>query len=69
MLSQSSAKPVMVLKPQDMSVGKGESAQFYCEAKGDPMPAVEWSREQGPLPNGRSDSCIQLKKFCPLTVH
>uniref|UniRef100_A0A4W5N3G3 Roundabout, axon guidance receptor, homolog 4 (Drosophila) n=1 Tax=Hucho hucho TaxID=62062 RepID=A0A4W5N3G3_9TELE len=47
------AKPVLVIKPQDMSVGMGESAQFYCEAKGDPMPAVEWSREQGPLPNGR----------------
>ncbi|CAB1352356.1 unnamed protein product [Coregonus sp. 'balchen'] len=47
------AKPVLVLKPQDVSVGMGESAQFNCEAKGDPMPAVEWSREQGLLPNGR----------------
>ncbi|XP_019904244.2 roundabout homolog 1 isoform X2 [Esox lucius] len=47
------AKPVLVLKPQDVSVEIGESAQFSCEAKGDPKPAVKWSREQGTLPNGR----------------
>ncbi|KAI3373941.1 hypothetical protein L3Q82_021984 [Scortum barcoo] len=47
------AKPVLVLKPENMSVRMGESAQFYCQAKGDPPPAVVWSREQGPLPNGR----------------
>ncbi|XP_034539221.1 roundabout homolog 1 isoform X2 [Notolabrus celidotus] len=47
------AKPVLVLKPENVSVRVGESAQFYCQAKGDPPPAVIWSREQGPLPNGR----------------
>uniref|UniRef100_UPI0037E7D3EA roundabout homolog 4 n=1 Tax=Semicossyphus pulcher TaxID=241346 RepID=UPI0037E7D3EA len=47
------AKPVLVLKPENVSVKVGESAQFYCQAKGDPPPAVVWSREQGPLPNGR----------------
>ncbi|XP_070699929.1 roundabout homolog 4 [Pempheris klunzingeri] len=47
------AKPVLVLRPENVSVRMGESAQFYCQAKGDPPPAVVWSREQGPLPNGR----------------
>nr|XP_046267177.1 roundabout homolog 1 isoform X2 [Scatophagus argus] len=47
------AKPVLVLKPENVSVRMGESAQFYCQAKGDPPPAVVWSREQGSLPNGR----------------
>ncbi|XP_003449862.1 roundabout homolog 1 isoform X1 [Oreochromis niloticus] len=47
------AKPILVLKPENVSVRVGESAQFYCQAKGDPPPAVVWSREQGPLPNGR----------------
>ncbi|KAM8898331.1 roundabout homolog 4 isoform 3-T3 [Spinachia spinachia] len=47
------AKPVLLLKPQNVSVRMGESAQFYCQTKGDPPPAVVWSREQGPLPNGR----------------
>ncbi|XP_029303568.1 roundabout homolog 1 isoform X1 [Cottoperca gobio] len=47
------AKPMLVLKPEYVSVRVGESAQFYCQAKGDPPPSVVWSREQGPLPNGR----------------
>ncbi|XP_019940841.2 roundabout homolog 4 isoform X1 [Paralichthys olivaceus] len=47
------AKPSLVLKPENVSVRMGESAQFYCQAKGDPPPSVLWSREQGPLPNGR----------------
>ncbi|XP_041656512.1 roundabout homolog 1 [Cheilinus undulatus] len=47
------AMPVLVLKPENVSVRMGESAHFYCQAKGDPPPAVVWSREQGPLPNGR----------------
>ncbi|KAM9847003.1 roundabout homolog 4 [Aulostomus maculatus] len=47
------AKPVLLLKPENVSVRMGESAQFYCRAKGDPPPSVVWSREQGPLPNGR----------------
>ncbi|XP_077403651.1 roundabout homolog 4 isoform X2 [Vanacampus margaritifer] len=46
-------KPVLVVKPENVSVRMGESAQFYCQAKGDPPPTVVWSRKQGPLPNGR----------------
>ncbi|XP_008330695.1 roundabout homolog 1 isoform X3 [Cynoglossus semilaevis] len=47
------AKPVFMLKPENVLVRMGESAQFYCQAKGDPPPSVNWSREQGSLPNGR----------------
>lgn len=46
---------MLLRKPEDVSLQLGESAQFFCEADGDPMPSVEWSREQGPLPNGRSE--------------
>uniref|UniRef100_A0A3P9DBB3 Roundabout, axon guidance receptor, homolog 4 (Drosophila) n=1 Tax=Maylandia zebra TaxID=106582 RepID=A0A3P9DBB3_9CICH len=56
-------KPVLVLKPENVSVRAGESAQFYCQAKGDPPPAVVWSREQGPLPNGyivNPDQTLQI---------
>ncbi|KAM8835506.1 roundabout homolog 4 isoform 1-T1 [Synchiropus picturatus] len=64
------AKPVLVLKPEDASVKVGESAQFYCQAKGDPPPAVVWSREQGPLPNGRylvdPDQTLQIHYVTPL---
>ncbi|XP_037835125.1 roundabout homolog 1 isoform X2 [Kryptolebias marmoratus] len=47
------AKPVLVLKPENVSVRTGESAQFYCQVKGEPPPVVTWGREQGVLPNGR----------------
>uniref|UniRef100_A0A8C4YYC4 Roundabout, axon guidance receptor, homolog 4 (Drosophila) n=1 Tax=Gadus morhua TaxID=8049 RepID=A0A8C4YYC4_GADMO len=47
------ARPLLLQKPEDVTVRQGESATFYCQARGDPAPAVEWSREQGPLPNGR----------------
>lgn len=53
LLSPPAAKPMLVLKPENVSVRLGESAHFYCQAKGDPPPAVLWSRDQGPLPNGR----------------
>lgn len=46
-------KPVLLMKPENVTVKMGESAQFRCQAKGDPAPVVMWSREQGPLPNGR----------------
>ncbi|MEQ2162665.1 hypothetical protein GOODEAATRI_022194, partial [Goodea atripinnis] len=57
-------KPVLVLKPENVSVRMGESAHFYCQAKGDPTPTLVWSRERGPLPNGRylinPDQTLQL---------
>ncbi|XP_055082794.1 roundabout homolog 1 isoform X2 [Periophthalmus magnuspinnatus] len=46
-------KPVLLQRPQNVSVKMGESAHFTCQAKGDPAPVVMWSRDQGPLPNGR----------------
>ncbi|XP_030648669.1 roundabout homolog 1 [Chanos chanos] len=47
------AKPTLLREPEDAFVKLGESVQFFCEAEGDPMPAIEWSREKGSLPNGR----------------
>ncbi|CAL1574079.1 unnamed protein product [Knipowitschia caucasica] len=46
-------KPVLLMRPQNVSVKMGQSAQFSCQARGDPPPVVMWSRDQGPLPNGR----------------
>ncbi|XP_036071174.1 roundabout homolog 1 isoform X2 [Oryzias melastigma] len=58
------AKPVLTLKPENASVMAGDSAHFYCQATGDPPPAVVWSREGGALPNGRylvkPDHTLQL---------
>lgn len=57
---------MLLHEPEDVSVSLGESAHFFCEAKGDPMPTVEWSREQGPLPNGRLET---FTHSAPLTFH
>lgn len=46
-------KPVFARKPSDATVKVGGSVQFRCEARGDPMPAVRWSKEHGQLPSGR----------------
>ncbi|XP_038153757.1 roundabout homolog 1 isoform X2 [Cyprinodon tularosa] len=58
------AKPAFVLRPENVSVRTGESAHFHCQAKGDPPPAVAWSRDRSPLPNGRylinPDQTLQL---------
>ncbi|XP_067253905.1 roundabout homolog 4 isoform X1 [Chanodichthys erythropterus] len=63
------AKPMLLRKPEDVSVQLGESAQFFCEADGDPMPSVEWSRDQGRLPNGRylinPDHSLQIHYVTP----
>lgn len=58
------ARPVLLIRPENVSVRPGESAEFSCRAKGDPPPTVVWSREQGPLPNGRylvnPDNTLQI---------
>ncbi|XP_078787184.1 roundabout homolog 4 isoform X3 [Oryzias latipes] len=58
------AKPVLTLTPENATVMVGDSAHFYCQAKGDPPPSVVWSREGGALPNGRylvkPDQTLQL---------
>lgn len=57
-------KPLLVRKPQDVTVQVGETAHFFCEADGEPRPALKWSRQQGALPNGRylvnPDSSLQI---------
>uniref|UniRef100_A0A3P9J6K7 Roundabout, axon guidance receptor, homolog 4 (Drosophila) n=1 Tax=Oryzias latipes TaxID=8090 RepID=A0A3P9J6K7_ORYLA len=56
-------KPVLTLKPENATVMVGDSAHFYCQAKGDPPPSVVWSREGGALPNGylvKPDQTLQL---------
>ncbi|XP_064207151.1 roundabout homolog 1 isoform X3 [Anguilla rostrata] len=47
------ARPVLSRKPLDVTVRVGETAWFSCEAQGDPMPSVKWTRDLGSLPYGR----------------
>ncbi|KAJ8275944.1 hypothetical protein COCON_G00076960 [Conger conger] len=47
------ARPVLSRKPLDVTVRVGETAWFSCEAQGDPLPSVKWTRDLGSLPYGR----------------
>ncbi|XP_036381741.1 roundabout homolog 1 isoform X2 [Megalops cyprinoides] len=47
------ARPVFTRKPLNVTARIGDSVRFLCEAQGDPMPLVQWTREQGSLPHGR----------------
>ncbi|XP_051895873.1 roundabout homolog 4 isoform X2 [Pristis pectinata] len=57
-------KPTFVQRPSDETVIAGNSVQFSCKARGDPMPRVRWKKENGELPTGRyevnSDNTIRI---------
>ncbi|XP_055516807.1 roundabout homolog 1 isoform X2 [Leucoraja erinacea] len=57
-------KPTFVQRPSDATVMAGDSVQFSCDARGDPLPRVVWKKENGMLPNGRyevnSDHTIRI---------
>ncbi|XP_067827155.1 roundabout homolog 1 [Heptranchias perlo] len=57
-------KPTFVQRPSDATITAGDTVQFSCEARGDPMPHVLWQRENGDLPIGRyevnSDNMIKI---------
>ncbi|XP_028817360.1 roundabout homolog 1 isoform X4 [Denticeps clupeoides] len=46
-------RPSFVQRPSSMSVLVDQSAEFRCEARGDPVPTVRWKKEDGELPKGR----------------
>ncbi|XP_041128209.1 roundabout homolog 1-like isoform X2 [Polyodon spathula] len=46
-------RPNFVKRPSSQSVLVDESVEFRCEARGDPVPAVRWRKEDGDLPKGR----------------
>ncbi|XP_069750598.1 roundabout homolog 1 isoform X2 [Narcine bancroftii] len=46
-------KPTFIQRPSDATVIAGDSVQFSCEVRGDPMPQVLWKKESGDLPAGR----------------
>ncbi|XP_072094473.1 roundabout homolog 1 isoform X1 [Mobula birostris] len=57
-------KPTFIQRPSDETVTAGNSVQFTCKARGDPMPQVRWKKESGELPIGRyevnSDNTIRI---------
>jgi hypothetical protein len=42
-----------VKRPSNLAVTVDDSAEFKCEARGDPVPTVRWRKDDGELPKSR----------------
>lgn len=40
-------------RPSNLAVTVDDSAEFKCEARGDPVPTVRWRKDDGELPKAR----------------
>lgn len=43
-------------RPSNLAVTVDDSAEFKCEARGDPVPTVRWRKDDGELPKSRYGS-------------
>lgn len=48
-----SERPSFVKRPSNLAVTVDDSAEFKCEARGDPVPTVRWRKDDGELPKSR----------------
>lgn len=46
-------RPSFVKRPSNLAVTVDDSAEFKCEARGDPVPTVRWRKDDGELPKAR----------------
>lgn len=49
-------RPSFVKRPSNLAVTVDDSAEFKCEARGDPVPTVRWRKDDGELPKSRYTS-------------
>ncbi|XP_072850122.2 roundabout homolog 1 isoform X1 [Pogona vitticeps] len=59
-------RPSFVKRPSNLAVTVDDSAEFNCEARGDPVPTVRWRKDDGELPKGRyeirDDHTLKIRK-------
>ncbi|KAJ7320460.1 hypothetical protein JRQ81_019971 [Phrynocephalus forsythii] len=59
-------RPSFVKRPSNLAVTVDDSAEFSCEARGDPVPTVRWRKDDGELPKGRyeirDDHTLKIRK-------
>uniref|UniRef100_H3A0E4 Roundabout guidance receptor 1 n=1 Tax=Latimeria chalumnae TaxID=7897 RepID=H3A0E4_LATCH len=46
-------RPSFVKRPSNLAVTVDDSAEFKCEARGDPVPTVRWRKDDSELPKAR----------------
>ncbi|XP_069492545.1 roundabout homolog 1 isoform X2 [Ambystoma mexicanum] len=59
-------RPSFVKRPSNMAVTVDDSAEFKCEARGDPVPTLRWRKDDGELPKARyeirDDHTLKIRK-------
>ncbi|XP_074455487.1 roundabout homolog 1 isoform X6 [Larus michahellis] len=59
-------RPSFVKRPSNLAVTADDSAEFKCEARGDPVPTVRWRKDDGELPKARyeirDDHTLKIRK-------
>uniref|UniRef100_A0A803U092 Roundabout guidance receptor 1 n=2 Tax=Anolis carolinensis TaxID=28377 RepID=A0A803U092_ANOCA len=59
-------RPSFVKRPSNLAVTADDSAEFNCEARGDPVPTVRWRKDDGELPKARyeirDDHTLKIRK-------
>uniref|UniRef100_A0A8C3TQB9 Roundabout guidance receptor 1 n=2 Tax=Catharus ustulatus TaxID=91951 RepID=A0A8C3TQB9_CATUS len=59
-------RPSFVKRPSNLAVTVDDSAEFKCEARGDPVPTVRWRKDDGELPKTRyeirDDHTLKIRK-------
>ncbi|XP_067166125.1 roundabout homolog 3 [Apteryx mantelli] len=59
-------RPVFSKRPLGRAVLAEATAEFACEARGDPLPAVHWRKDDGELPPGRwevrEDNALRISR-------
>lgn len=48
-------------RPSNLAVTVDDSAEFKCEARGDPVPTVRWRKDDGELPKSRYDQSVMMR--------
>ncbi|XP_013919531.1 PREDICTED: roundabout homolog 1 isoform X7 [Thamnophis sirtalis] len=59
-------RPSFVKRPSNLAVTVDDSAEFNCEARGDPVPTLRWRKDDGELPKSRyeirDDHTLKIRK-------
>ncbi|ETE70430.1 Roundabout-like 1, partial [Ophiophagus hannah] len=59
-------RPSFVKRPSNLAVTIEDSAEFNCEARGDPVPTLRWRKDDGELPKSRyeirDDHTLKIRK-------
>ncbi|XP_032076067.1 roundabout homolog 1 isoform X2 [Thamnophis elegans] len=59
-------RPSFVKRPSNLAITVDDSAEFNCEARGDPVPTLRWRKDDGELPKSRyeirDDHTLKIRK-------